>query len=70
MNPVVWLFIGGGAFAMLGAVCDWDWFMNNRKARFFVKVFGRNGARVFYALLGLALIVIGMVGVLGIVEMK
>ena len=35
---------------------DYDWFMNSGKAWIFVKLFGRDGARVFYILLGLFLI--------------
>lgn len=34
------------------AVGDWDWFFENMRARLFVHLFGRDGARVFYALLG------------------
>ena len=40
-----------GAFSLAGAVMNWDWFMLSRKAAFFVKLFGRNGARVLYGLL-------------------
>lgn len=45
-----------GAFSLAGAVMNWDWFMLGRKAQFFVKHLGRTGARVFYAVLGAALI--------------
>lgn len=47
------LLFGAGAFTVLGAVMDWDWFMNSRRARFFVMIFGRTGARIFYGILGL-----------------
>ncbi|MCK7480965.1 MAG: Imm17 family immunity protein [Candidatus Moduliflexus flocculans] len=33
--------------------------MNHPKARFFVKIPGRGGARIFYGVLGLALVVLG-----------
>lgn len=29
-----------GAFSMAGGIFDWDWFMNNRRAWLFVKLFG------------------------------
>jgi hypothetical protein len=47
-----------GIFSILGGALNWRFFMENRKAEFFVRVFGRNGARIFYVLLG--------VGILGI----
>lgn len=52
-------FLGGG-FSLAGAIFNWDWFMNNRRARFFVGIFGRQGARIFYAILGLFLIGLGI----------
>ena len=41
-----WLFAGCGAFAICGAAFDWDWFMNNHKARLFVILLGRRGTRL------------------------
>ena len=43
-----------GLFSIAGAAFDWEWFMTNRRARPIVAMFGRTGARGFYALLGLA----------------
>ena len=37
----------------------WDWFFNSRKARFWVNMIGRGGARVFYAGLGAFIIAMG-----------
>ena len=53
--------VAAGLFAIAGGVFDWDWFMDNRRAWIFVRVFGRQGARVFYVLLGLAILGIGAV---------
>ncbi len=50
----------GGALCIVAAVVDWDWFFNNWRARLFVNLFGRNGARVVYALMGVGLIIVGM----------
>ena len=33
MNWIGVLCIAGGLFSMAGAICDWEWFMNSRKAR-------------------------------------
>ena len=63
-----WILILIGIFALCGAVFDWDWFMNNRKARFFVSLLGRTGARIFYALLGSGIATIGVLILLGIIE--
>jgi drug/metabolite transporter superfamily protein YnfA len=54
------LFVVVGCFSMAGAYFDWDWFMKNSRAWLFVKLFGRNGARIFYGLLGAALVTFGL----------
>jgi small neutral amino acid transporter SnatA (MarC family) len=63
-----WVLAGCGAFAICGAAFDWEWFMNHRKAQFFVRLFGRNGTRVFYAVLGSALVVLGVLMAAGIIR--
>jgi len=52
---IVGFLLGGGGFSVLGAAMDWDFFMESRKARLFVGIFGRNGARIVYAVIGAAL---------------
>lgn len=47
--------LGAGLFSILAAILNWNWFFNNRRAYIFVKMFGRTGARVFYAILGIFL---------------
>lgn len=42
--------------------------MNNHKAKFFVKIFGRTGARIFYGLLGSVIATIGALIVAGVTE--
>jgi len=58
---VLAIFILGGVFALVASVLNFDWFFNSRKAETFVGWFGRTGARVFYGLVGLALIASGIV---------
>ncbi len=70
MNPVGLIFVAAGAFSMLGAICNWDWFMNARKARFMVKILTRNGARILYGILGLGLVVLGVLATMGIIDMS
>lgn len=56
-----WLVGFAGAFTIAGAALDWNLFMESRKAALWVRLFGRNGARVFYGVLGLALIAVAFV---------
>lgn len=49
-----------GLFSLVCAVKDFEFFMGSRKARFFVNIFGRDGARVFYGLLGVVMMILGL----------
>jgi len=68
MNPFGLIFVAAGLFSICGAVFDWDFFINNHKARLFVFLFGRTGARIVYAVLGIALMVLGILITLGILK--
>lgn len=68
MNPIGLLFVAAGLFSICGGVFDWDFFMNSRKARLFVGIFGRSGARVLYILLGLAIVGLGALIAMGILQ--
>ncbi|MBT3289253.1 MAG: hypothetical protein HN904_25345 [Victivallales bacterium] len=65
MNLIPMLLAIAGAFTTAGAVFDWDWFMNSRRAQFLASFFGRKGTRIFYLVLGLFLLVVGLLGVAG-----
>ena len=56
---VLFAIIAGG-LCILASVNDWDWFFENYRARPFVKLFGRDGARKFYIGLGIFIIVMGV----------
>ena len=66
MDPFGLLIVGAGIFSICGAAFDWDFFINSRKAQFFVAILGRNGARIFYGILGLAIAVMGTLVTLGV----
>jgi hypothetical protein len=53
------LFLAIGGLSIAGAIADWDWFMNARRARAMVSLMGRGRARFFYVVLGLLLAGIG-----------
>ena len=42
--------------------------MNHRKAKFFVRLAGRTGARIFYGFLGSTLVILGVLIAFGIIE--
>ena len=54
------IFLAAGAFSVAGGAFNWDFFMKSRRAAIFVKIFGRNGARIFYVVLGAALMTLGV----------
>lgn len=65
------IFLGAaGLFAICGAAFEWNFFMNNHKARFIGAIFGRTGARVFYMLLGTFLVVLGILGAFGMIDVS
>jgi len=63
-----WIIMAAGIFAICGAVFNWDWYMNNYKARFFVDIMGRTGTRIFYGIFGTVLIVLGLLFAFGILS--
>lgn len=63
-----WLLVVAGLFSIAGAVKDWDFFMNHHKAQFFIRLFGRQGTRIFYGILGTILSVLGLLAGLGIIR--
>ena len=54
-----WALVAGGLLAIGGAALNLDAFMNSPKAEPFVNAFGRTGARLFYIVLGLAIMALG-----------
>jgi small neutral amino acid transporter SnatA (MarC family) len=64
---VIALAILGGLFSFAGALFNWEWFMTNYKAAVFVRLLGRSGARVLYAILGLLLAALGFAGLSGLI---
>ncbi len=55
-----------GLFSFAGAVFDWEWFMTHSRAALFVRLFGRTGARLVYALLGILLAALGLGAAFGL----
>ncbi len=57
VSAVSLLLTAMGAYCIVAAAFDWDFFMEHPKASLFVNVLGRQRARVFYVLFGAAIIV-------------
>lgn len=51
---------GGGIYCILASILNWEFFFNSKKANLFVTILGRNGARIFYGLLGACLVFLGI----------
>jgi small neutral amino acid transporter SnatA (MarC family) len=57
---VIIISLVGGVFSILASIFNWDFFFENRKAAFFMKIFGRKGCRIFYTFFGIGLIFLGI----------
>lgn len=59
MEGIIFLafMIFAGLFSIFCAVKNYDWFIENRKAWIFLKLFGRTGTRIFYVILGVVVII-------------
>jgi len=59
----------GGLWSVAGAVFNWPWFVNTAPwgqiAVYSKKQSGWHGGRVFWLLIGLVLVVIGLIGIIG-----
>jgi hypothetical protein len=59
MNSTGLLVAGGGALLLAGALLDWQWMMNNRRARRLSSLVGYGTARVFYIVIGAVALAFG-----------
>ncbi len=53
MSFLYYLMIAFGALIFVAGLTNWEWYFKQRRAQTMIKLMGRNGARIFYALLGL-----------------
>lgn len=54
-GAVAWVIAAAGVFAVAGGVFGWRWFLASSRARWPRFLFGTDGARVFYGIVGGAL---------------
>ncbi|MDE2509346.1 MAG: hypothetical protein KGM43_19260 [Planctomycetota bacterium] len=50
----------GGVFTVAGALSNWSWYWNSRRARALTRLIGVPAARVLYLVLGLVLSSVGV----------
>ena len=67
MNPTGVIVIAVGLLSFAGGLFNWKWFMNTTSARGVVNTLRPTGARVFYMVLGVAVIVFGLLLALNLV---
>jgi hypothetical protein len=53
------VLVSSGLLSVFGGLIGWEWFLAHRKAAPIVALLGRSGARVFYVVIGVAVIVGG-----------
>lgn len=68
MDPTIYflfvIFILMGVFSLVAAAFNFNWYFESEGVMMFVRRFGRKGARIFYAALGVALLAGGVIGIL------
>jgi hypothetical protein len=60
MTNISWIFVLIGGFTVVSAALDLPFFMQHPKARRLSMTLGYSGARIFYILFGLLLIIGGL----------
>jgi hypothetical protein len=55
-TALVAVLIMAGLFSLTGAILNWEWYYEFRKAKSLVNLFGRDGTRIIYLALGLFLV--------------
>ena len=57
-----------GVFTIAAICLRWDWIMNHYKVRDVFQILGNTGATVFYVVLGLGFVIMGILMVMGILQ--
>jgi hypothetical protein len=68
MKQLGFLLAAAGLFSIAGGIHNWDWFMNHSKVRFMCSILTRTGARIFYVVFGLGIVVMGILIAMGVIK--
>jgi len=63
------LMAAAGLFVLSGSAFNWDWYWERRRTQVWVDLLGRSGARIFYAVLGLAMLAGGVLIAAGVIDL-
>ena len=63
----VLLFIGG-LITLLGSILNWTWIYRSRRSKSIVSTLGLSGARIFYGIVGLVLMVVSALSIFGVFD--
>lgn len=61
------LFIGG-LITLLGAILNWTWIFKSKRSKSIVSTLGLSGARFFYGIVGLALMILSALSIFGVFD--
>ena len=67
MNPVGLLIVALGLFSVGCGIFNWEWAMTTRQGRLLSTMITRTGARAFYVVLGVGMIVVGTLMTIGVI---
>jgi small neutral amino acid transporter SnatA (MarC family) len=70
MNYFALIFVAFGLFSIVGSYFELGFFMSSRKASRMIRLLGMTGAKIFYILLGLALVTLGLLGFFNIIDIR
>ena len=62
------VIMAAGALVITAGIFQWKWFMNTRRAKFFLNKFGEKGVRIFYIISGSIVMILGLLAVVGIIK--
>jgi hypothetical protein len=51
------IYLSAGIFALFGGIFNWDFLLNANKSKFLVAILTRTGARIFYIIIGLTILI-------------
>ncbi len=63
------VFIASGLFSLIASIKNWNFFFQGFKTRWITSIIGRNGARIFYGILGIAIIIVGLLAFIGRIDL-
>jgi hypothetical protein len=59
------LILIGGLVTFLGAVLNWTWIYRSKRSKSIVSTLGLTGARIFYGIVGLGLMILSVLSISG-----